>query len=79
MIIPRTENTIAYINSELDEVDREEFFRLKKVKGIKERANAEEDAKQQAMRRRGSDKENEDGGISSKDILGDEDDQDVIF
>ena len=45
MIIPRTENTIKYINSELDEMDREEFFRLKKVKGVKERAAAEEEAR----------------------------------
>lgn len=31
IIIPKIENTISYISSELDEQDREEFFRLKKV------------------------------------------------
>ncbi|KAI5171225.1 V-type H+-transporting ATPase subunit D [Nematocida sp. LUAm3] len=31
VLIPRLENTIAYVQSELDEQDREEFFRLKKL------------------------------------------------
>ncbi|KAI5162557.1 V-type H+-transporting ATPase subunit D [Nematocida ausubeli] len=31
VLIPKLENTILYIQSELDEQDREEFFRLKKV------------------------------------------------
>lgn len=35
VILPRTENTINYISSELDEQDREEFFRLKKVQSKK--------------------------------------------
>ncbi|KAJ3763881.1 ATP synthase subunit D-domain-containing protein [Lentinula raphanica] len=40
VVIPRLENTIKYIMSELDEMDREEFFRLKKVQGKKKRDNA---------------------------------------
>lgn len=33
MLIPKLERTISYVVSELDEQDREEFFRLKKVQG----------------------------------------------
>ena len=38
------------INSELDELDREEFYRLKKVAAKKQRDNAETDAQMKAKK-----------------------------
>lgn len=37
VVKPRVANTISYIKGELDELEREEFFRLKKVQDKKER------------------------------------------
>ncbi|KAG8764201.1 H(+)-transporting V1 sector ATPase subunit D [Ceratobasidium sp. 423] len=83
VVIPRLENTIAYIISELDEADREEFFRLKKVQGKKKRDAAIAEAERLAL----LEEAEKSGGVPSvtapadeipSNLLGDKD-EDVIF
>ena len=78
MVIPKIENTISFITSELDEQDREEFFRLKKVQGKKKaRAEIEDAAKERVKERIVV----EAGAVApAKSLLEDyEQDPDVIF
>ena len=45
VVTPRLENTVSYIKGELDELEREEFFRLKKVQAKKKKdAKEKEDS-----------------------------------
>jgi V-type H+-transporting ATPase subunit D len=44
VVIPSIVNTVSYITSELDEIEKEEFFRLKKVLAASKIRRAEEDA-----------------------------------
>ncbi|KAI9859535.1 MAG: H(+)-transporting V1 sector ATPase subunit D [Trichoglossum hirsutum] len=65
------------INSELDELDREEFYRLKKVQNKKQREGAAADA--EAKERLNEIREKAPQASGAVDILDDQEDADVIF
>ncbi|XP_050442718.1 V-type proton ATPase subunit D [Adelges cooleyi] len=50
VIIPRIEKTLAYIISELDELEREEFYRLKKIQDKKKIANKKKELRKQELK-----------------------------
>mmetsp|Transcript_1994 Transcript_1994/g.3422 ORF Transcript_1994/g.3422 Transcript_1994/m.3422 type:complete len:255 (+) Transcript_1994:316-1080(+) len=53
VVKPKLENTIAYIKGELDELEREEFFRLKKVQAKKKRDMDAKEEAEKAAREKG--------------------------
>lgn len=86
-----TNSNPADINSELDELDREEFYRLKKVSGKKQRDVAAADAEMAAAKQKEAEKRAQYGtptqeakeekgeDVDSTDVLGEQEDNDVIF
>ena len=60
-------------------MDREEFYRLKKVSGKKERDAAAAEKARQEEKKKVTQKESPEDSEDTKDLLGDEENEDVIF
>ena len=90
VVIPRIETTIKWIESELDELDREDFYRLKcvqdkkmELKDLEEKEKEEREAKTKGTENRTEDEKNQDDLFQAQDnendALHDDDSDEIIF
>ena len=82
VVVPRLENTVAYVKQELDELEREDFTRLKKVVEKKnENENSEDMENDEGNKYQSESLESSNLGPSILDSYGDNDeaDEDLLF